>query len=112
MDYIKIRRNSLEISDSSGKIAEAIMKTYFSTFITGFDEVVAHALKQRIKDVQIELLSDGLVIYKTNTSADVVKQLRFFNNTFVLLKQFPKLEKNPVNEMIRQAIRDSRIMPT
>jgi len=88
------------------------MKTYFSTFITGFDEVVAHALKQRIKDVQIELLSDGLVIYKTNTSADVVKQLRFFNNTFVLLKQFPKLEKNPVNEMIRQAIRDSRIMPT
>lgn len=87
------------------------MKTYFSTFITGFDEVVEHALKQRIKDAQIDLLSDGLVIYRTNAETDVVKQLRFFNNTFVLLKRFPKLGKKPVNEMVKEAIRDSRIMP-
>lgn len=86
------------------------MKKYYSTFITGFSEVVKQALLSRIKDVKIDLLSDGLVIYKTSADTDTIKQLRFFNNSFLLLQQFPKLGANPINEMFRQVIRNKSLI--
>jgi hypothetical protein len=88
------------------------MKTYFSTFITGFSEVIEQALKQKIKDTHILLLSDGLVMYKTSASIDTIKQLRFFNNSFILIKQFPKLGNKPISDMVIQAMKDSRLVPT
>lgn len=87
------------------------MKTYYSTFITGFNEVIKQALVSYIKDVKIDLLSDGLIIYKTNASLEAIKQLRFFNNSFLLLKFFPKIGHNPINEMLKQAIGDKRLTP-
>lgn len=87
------------------------MKTYFSTFITGFKEVVEQALKERVKDVQIELLSDGLVIYRSHKTPDAIRQLRFFNNSFLLLKYFPRLGKKPIEEMLKQTVSDRQIVP-
>lgn len=63
------------------------MNTYFSTFIAGLGEVVTDALRKMVSDVKIELISDGLVVYKTSVNPQKIKGLRFFNNSFVLLGQ-------------------------
>ena len=85
------------------------MQTYFSIFITGFSAVVEQALKQEIKDVHIDLLSDGLVVYKTDEKLEVLKQIRFFNNSFILLKLFPRLGSERINEMLKQSLKDDQI---
>ncbi len=61
------------------------MTSYYSTFITGTQEIIPTALKQKLKDVQIDTVLDGLVVYKTAEPVEKIKDLRFFNNTFVLL---------------------------
>src|SRR5258706_7657645 len=86
------------------------MQTYFSTFITGFNEVVEQALKKYIRDVEIELLSDGIAIYKTSVKSDAIKQLRFFNNSFLLLKFFSQLEDKPIDRMLKQTIGDKNVL--
>lgn len=83
------------------------MKTYYSTFITGFSELIKQSLIHEIKDVQIDLLHDGLVIYKTNTPLEVIKKIRFVNNTFILLKRYPKLGNRPIEEMMKDALKGS-----
>ncbi len=82
------------------------MKTYFSTFITGFDKVVEQALKKTLKDVSIEMLADGLVIYKTNAFPEEIKKIRFFNNSFSLLTQLENIDSNLPNPFIKQVMRD------
>lgn len=78
------------------------MEFYLSTFISGFQELIKKILKQNIKDAKINLLLDGAIIYKTNSSADRLKQLKFFNNTFLIIKQFPNLKtKNPFDYMMK-----------
>ena len=62
------------------------MNSSFSTFITGFDKVISNELTKRLKGVEILQLTDGLVIYKTTSSLDEIKKLKFLNNSFVLLK--------------------------
>ena len=86
------------------------MKTYFSTFITGFSEVVEQTLRECIKDVEIELLSDGIVVYKTGVKLERIKELRFFNNSFLLFTFFPKLGNRPIEEMLKQTINDRNII--
>lgn len=66
------------------------MITYYSTFITGFQEVIKSSLKERLKDIQIDLVLDGLIVYKTNESVEKVLSLGFLNNTFFLLQFFDK----------------------
>lgn len=61
------------------------MNQYFSTFASGVGEVVKTALKSQVPDVQISLLLDGLVVYDTNLESNKIKEIRFFNNSFVLL---------------------------
>jgi len=87
------------------------MKTYYSTFITGFTDVVKDNLQKHLKDVQIDLITDGLVIYKTTADIETIKRLRFLNNSFVLIKYFPKLGKNPIQEMVKQVAKDIRLVP-
>ncbi|TSC85130.1 MAG: putative RNA methylase family protein [Microgenomates group bacterium Gr01-1014_16] len=62
------------------------MFTYFSTFITGLNEVVSDALKKSVSSVRIEQILDGLIVYKTNVNPRQIRELRFFNNSFVLLE--------------------------
>lgn len=76
------------------------MNTYFSTFIPGFSPVIKEALPTQLEDLVINVLLDGLVVYSTSSSLDKIKELRIFNNTFVLLNQFEKPDHNPIDKMI------------
>lgn len=68
------------------------MKTYFSTFVTGTQEVIKTFLSKR--DANIELLLDGLVVYRTDYPVREVRNFRIFNNTYILLQQFEGLSSD------------------
>jgi len=61
---------------------------YFSTFISGTEEVVKKALKSSLSSVEILLVLDGLIVYKTESDINEIINCRFLNNSFILLKQF------------------------
>ena len=82
------------------------MNSYFSTFITGFNEVVADELVKRLKNVEIELLTDGLIIYKTTSSLDEIKRLKFLNNSFILLKKFEHASENSIKDMLKFILKE------
>lgn len=63
----------------------AMKNIYYSTFISGLSEVVEKSLKEFIKDVTIISIFDGLVVYKTASTAPEITALSFFNNSFFLL---------------------------
>lgn len=85
------------------------MNSYFSTFITGFDRVVEKALAKSLKDIQIELLTDGLVIYKTTVTPDEIKKIKFLNNSFVLLKKVDRLSASPTLDMVKILLKDKDV---
>jgi len=87
------------------------MKTYYSTFITGFTDIVKESLEKQIKDIQIDLIADGLLVYKTNADIETIKRLRFLNNSFLLIRHFPNLGNNPIQDMVKQVAKDSRLTP-
>jgi tRNA (guanine6-N2)-methyltransferase len=82
------------------------MNRYFSTFITGFDQVIKKVLEDSIKDAQIGLLTDGLVIYATNSNLGKIKNLKFLNNSFILLRKFDHLSSNPARSIVKDLIKD------
>lgn len=57
------------------------MAKYFSTFTPGFGEVVRAELEKEFSDLRVELLVDGLILYKTEASIGEVSPLRFLNNS-------------------------------
>lgn len=63
------------------------MKTYFSTFIPGTGEIVDNLLRKKLEKVDVKLKLDGLILFETSASFLQVKDLKFFNNTFGLLKE-------------------------
>ena len=81
------------------------MKIYFSTFITGFSEVIKEFLKNKIPDVEIDLIEDGVVVYKTNKGIDFIREVHVFNNTFLMLQLFKNLGQNPTDEMMSRALK-------
>ena len=82
------------------------MNSYFSTFITGFDEVVTNELVKCLKGVEIVLLTDGLIVYKTISSLDEIKKLKFLNNSFILLKKIENASKNSMKNMLKILLKD------
>jgi len=82
------------------------MPTYFSTFVPGTGEIVAKALNERARAVDIIGLWDGLVFYKSASDPDHVGGLRFLNNSFLLLRAFSKLGGDPITQMIHELLRD------
>lgn len=86
------------------------MNAYFSTFITGFDKVVADELNQCLRDVEVVLLTDGLVIYKTTSSVEEIKKLRFLNNSFVLLKKFDRVTESSVKNILTSLLQDQNLV--
>jgi len=85
--------------------------TYFSTFITGLQEIVDISLKRDFPDAEIVLLLDGLVVYRTNQSLQKVKELRCLNNTFLLFKLFENISgEKPIEIMMRRVMEDSNTM--
>lgn len=85
------------------------MSSYFSTFTTGFNRVVEKALVGALNDVQIELLTDGLVVYKTAAKLHQIRELKFLNNSFLLLKRFNQLSLNPIRNIVKSLIKSQEI---
>lgn len=78
------------------------MKTYFSTFISGTEDLIEKVLRKNLKN-RIKILSiyDGIVVYKSDYSLRDIRRIRFFNNTFVLLNSFES-RSNRISEIIRK----------
>ncbi len=83
------------------------MKTYYSTFISGLSEHISQVLKDELSDVEIIKVLDGLIIFKTKSNEKQIKQIPFFNNTFLLIRLFTKLHSNPIEEMLRLISNDN-----
>ena len=56
------------------------MNSYFSTFITGFSDVVRETLKKQLPDIKIDLLLDGLIAYRTEADIPAIQKIPFFNS--------------------------------
>ncbi len=61
------------------------MTTFFSTFITGFSEVVREVISKRFPDIAIDEVLDGIIVYSTSAAVQDILDQKYFNNTFVLL---------------------------
>ena len=75
------------------------MNSYFSTFITGFSDVVRETLKKQLPDIKIDLLLDGLIAYRTEADIPAIQKIPFFNNSFILYQSFKGLGDLPFGEM-------------
>jgi hypothetical protein len=91
------------------------MASYFSTFISGFQEVVKTALEKQLGDVSIKIILDGLVAYSSDRSLQTIKGLRFINNTFLLAHvfQLSKIEigDRPIEAMMLAVLHDPELFP-
>ncbi len=87
------------------------MKLYFSTFISGTQEIIEDILKKRSGKFKIKFLLDGLVIYESSYPEREIRNLRFFNNTFLLLRSFEYRQSNQksLEKMVGAVAQDSRI---
>ncbi|VVB80185.1 50S ribosomal protein L3 glutamine methyltransferase [uncultured archaeon] len=77
------------------------MANYVSTFVSGLQEPIKALILKYIKGVKIIQILDGLVVYESSADVNRIRQLGFFNNSFILLKQFDK--KINFEEMIKES---------
>lgn len=82
------------------------MTTYFSTYISGFGEIIEDLLKRKLSDVQIKTNLDGLIIFDSNDPFFAIKNLRFLNNSFVLLDK----NLNKIDRQILSGFKSFRIV--
>lgn len=64
------------------------MTSYFSTFISGFDTLISELIVEDIKDIKNIKIFDGAVSYETELSIDEIRKIKYFNNSFIILKTF------------------------
>lgn len=86
------------------------MTTYASTFIPGMGEVVAAALQRSLQDFALDLLLDGLVVYRSSSTVADVRALRFCNNSFVCLMSFDGLGRNPMARISQTVLADGQLL--
>ena len=77
------------------------MTAYYSSFTSGLSGAVKYALTQQLNDVEIDLLLDGLILYRSDRPIQQIKQIRFFNNTFLLLHLFKRLHPDSIPYMMQ-----------
>lgn len=70
------------------------MNIYFSTFISGFGEIILEELQKQLSNFKQELLLDGLIVYSTNSDIEKIKGLKFLNNSFLQVKPEEKINLN------------------
>jgi len=81
------------------------MGKYYSTFITGLQDLVKTGLEENLNDIKIDLILDGLIVYQTKSSKEKIKDIRFINNSFILLCLLKQKGKFTLKEFINQVIR-------
>ena len=86
------------------------MADYFSTFTTGFSNLIPHAIQNLVPGIQIRHLYDGAVIYSFPGKETALCRIPFFHNTFLLLRSFP--ENNcTMDAMLRSILRLKQLPP-
>ncbi len=82
---------------------------YISTVISGCENIILDFLHQDISDIRIIEKLNGLIFYETNTNIDIIRELKYLNNTFVALKTFDNLlgdNDTIINKMISETLND------
>lgn len=64
------------------------MACFVSTFITGFQNVVAQNLTKHLAGAQIISVFDGLIYYRYNANSRDIEKVPYFNNTFFVIDTF------------------------
>ena len=82
------------------------MKQYASSFISGLQSIIKVILTKEIPDIKIHLLLDGLVVFSTKADIKKVTNLRFFNNSFFVLKRSKASNANAISQMFNSLSND------
>lgn len=77
------------------------MATYFSTFITGFADVIEEVITKRFLKVTIDEVLDGMIVYSTFAPVTQILDQKYFNNSFVLLAQCPAKEEATTASIVK-----------
>lgn len=85
------------------------MAHYLSTFASGMQDFIKDLLGSKLNNVNIVKVLDGAMVYGTSSDPSTIKELRFFNNSFAILKTF---ENSALEEMARSAFDDRNVMPS
>ena len=82
------------------------MNQYFSTFIVGLGEVIQNQLDKALDDFEVDLLLDGLIVYRSSAPWEKIKSLRFLNNSFLCLSEFKGKLNGPMVYMTERVLRE------
>jgi len=85
------------------------MATYFSTFISGIQDFIQIVLKKNVRELKVIRLLDGAILYETLSNIDAIKNLRFFNNSFEVIKTFE--DPRDIDDMIQGSLDDKSLGP-
>lgn len=84
--------------------------TYFATFISGLHEPIKSLLKNNIRDCNIILLLDGVVVFETSLSYDRLG-MHCFNNIFAVINiQKVSTSKSNLEKYIKKIIDNKLII--
>ena len=81
------------------------MPVYISSYVSGFQSIVKELLLGLLHDVKIVNLYDGVVVYRTNKSLDVIKSSGFLNNTFLVIDTFKKGNKVSIENCMKDFVK-------
>lgn len=82
---------------------------YLSTFVSGCEQEVVNFLRQDVRDVKIIKIMDGAVLYNTDKDITTIQNIRYFNNSFIVLKTFRNISGGNriiINNMISELVND------
>lgn len=86
------------------------MHNYLSTFIPGTFPIIERELKKLYPGTQILSADESLMTYKSEAEPSDIKQLRLFNNSFILVKSLSNMGKNPIKTLVNQATQDRALV--
>jgi tRNA (guanine6-N2)-methyltransferase len=82
-------------------------RLYASTFVAGMGPVTQFALQKALKQVRIERLDDGIVLYRTASTPEQVRLLRFVHNSFAILSFTHILDRaDPLKSLVKHIRED------
>jgi len=81
--------------------------TFVSTFSSQSTEDVGKLIQKDIFDIEIELMIEKFIIYKTSTDFKKLSLINYLNNTFVLIKKFDDLTGTYFKPMFQWAGRNT-----
>lgn len=83
------------------------MNQYFATFVAGTQDIILRQLKKvPIEQLKVTYIDDGLVVFNANFPPERIIDFRFFNNTFLLLKDFGEKPSNTFDRLAAGLLRE------